>query len=106
MTCFRLYRRVFDIGRFKVVWVNYQIMATVAWNVQIPWPEPFRTFEVRSHITCWYSLTHKDGRSPQLSVTIWRVPHLSERSSGFFRFLTCRCFGLCRLDVSYHVSSL
>ena len=106
MICFRLYRRVFDIGRFKVVWVNYQIMATVAWNVQITWPEPFRTFEVRSHITCWYSLTHKDGRSPQLSVTIWCVPHLSERSSGFFRFLTCRCFGLCRLDVSYHVSSL
>ena len=33
--CDRLYRRVFDIGRFKVVWVNYQIMTTVAWNVQI-----------------------------------------------------------------------
>ena len=42
---YRLYRRVFDIGRFKVVWVNYQIMTTVAWNVQIVWPEPFATFE-------------------------------------------------------------
>ena len=29
----------------QVVWVNYQIMATVAWNVQIKWPAPFATFE-------------------------------------------------------------
>ena len=42
---YRIYRRVFDIGRFKVVWVNYQIMATVGWNVQIVFPEPFATFE-------------------------------------------------------------
>ena len=42
---YRVYRRVFDIGRFKVVWVNYQIMATVSWNVQIAFPEPFATFE-------------------------------------------------------------
>ena len=41
----RTYRRVFDIGRFKVVWVTYQIMTTVAWNVQVLWPEPFKTFE-------------------------------------------------------------
>ena len=27
------------------VWVNYQIMATVSWNVQIAFPEPFRTLE-------------------------------------------------------------
>ena len=27
------------------MWVNYQIMTTVAWNVQINWPAPFRTFE-------------------------------------------------------------
>ena len=42
---YRVYRRVFDIGRFKVVWVNYQIMCTVAWNIQITWPDPFATFE-------------------------------------------------------------
>ena len=36
---YRIYRRVFDIGRFKVVWVNYQIMTTVGWNLQIDWPE-------------------------------------------------------------------
>ena len=41
----RTYRRVFDIGRFKVVWVTYQIMTTVSWNVQVAWPEPFKTFE-------------------------------------------------------------
>ena len=64
---------MFDIGRFKVVWVNYQIMATVAWNVQIAWPEPFRTFEVRSYNVVVFS--HKDGRSPQLSVTVWHGPH-------------------------------
>jgi len=29
----------------QVVWVNYQIMTTVAWNVQIKWPAPFATFE-------------------------------------------------------------
>ena len=29
----------------QVVWVNYQIMATVSWNVQIVFPEPFATFE-------------------------------------------------------------
>ena len=29
----------------QVVWVNYQIMATVSWNVQIGFPEPFATFE-------------------------------------------------------------
>ena len=27
------------------VWVNYQIMATVSWNVQIVFPAPFRTLE-------------------------------------------------------------
>jgi hypothetical protein len=81
---------VFDIGRFKVVWVNYQIMATVAWNVQITWPEPFRTFEVRSYNVVVFS--HKDGRSPQLSVTVWRGPH-GRTFSGLFRFSTCLCFG-------------
>ena len=44
---YRLYRRVFDIGRFKVVWVNYQIMATVAWNVRIVWPEVSRDDVIR-----------------------------------------------------------
>ena len=29
----------------QVVWVNYQIMTTVAWNVRIKWPAPFATFE-------------------------------------------------------------
>ena len=70
---------MFDIGRFKVVWVNYQIMATVAWNVQIAWPEPFRTFEVRSHITWWYS--HTQGWS--LSTT---QCHYLARSAPFRTF--------------------
>ena len=29
----------------QVVWVNYQIMTTVGWNVKIQFPEPFATFE-------------------------------------------------------------
>jgi hypothetical protein len=30
---------------YQVVWVNYQIMSTVGWNVRIAFPPPFRTFE-------------------------------------------------------------
>ena len=29
----------------QVVWVNYQIMTTVSWNLQVIFPEPFATFE-------------------------------------------------------------
>ena len=37
--------RLIPVCDAQVVWVNYQIMATVSWNVQIVFPEPFRTLE-------------------------------------------------------------
>ena len=42
---YRLYHRWFDIGKFKVVWVNYAIMCSISWNLDLKFPQPFRTLE-------------------------------------------------------------
>ena len=40
-----VYNRAFDVGKFKVVWVNYAIMTSISWNLEITFPEPFKTLE-------------------------------------------------------------
>jgi hypothetical protein len=42
---YRLYNHVFDVGRFKVIWVNYAIMCSISWNLAIDFPQPFSTLE-------------------------------------------------------------
>ena len=42
---YRIYERVFDVGKFKVVWVNYAIMCSISWNLDLTFPEPFKTLE-------------------------------------------------------------
>ena len=39
------YNRWFDVGKFKVVWVNYAIMCSISWNLDLKFPQPFRTLE-------------------------------------------------------------
>ena len=42
---FRRTHGVLDMGRFKVLWVNYQILAAITWNLSITFPQPYQAFE-------------------------------------------------------------
>ena len=42
---YKYYHRWFDVGKFKVVFVNYAIMCSISWNLHITFPQPFRTLE-------------------------------------------------------------
>jgi hypothetical protein len=36
--------RLFSGARVKIVWTTYQIIGSVAWGVNVSWPEPFKSF--------------------------------------------------------------
>jgi hypothetical protein len=40
----RQFSRVFSGARVKIVWTTYQIIGSVAWGVNVSWPEPFKSF--------------------------------------------------------------
>ena len=40
----RLFFRLFSGARLKIVWTTYQIIGSVAWGVNVSWPEPFKSF--------------------------------------------------------------
>ena len=40
----RRFFRLFSGARVKIVWTTYQIIGSVAWGVNVSWPEPFKSF--------------------------------------------------------------
>jgi len=36
--------RLFSGARVKILWTTYQIIGSVAWGVNVSWPEPFKSF--------------------------------------------------------------
>ena len=42
---YKIYNRYVDVGKLKVVFVNYAVMASISWNLEIDFPQPFKTLE-------------------------------------------------------------